>query len=320
MIKSNLTLCAFMLIGFSVSGQEKHTDDIRLNQVGFYPWAKKVAVVSNEAATDFYIALPDQKKKLFTGKLSELKQTSYSPKKTRIADFSKFFGEGTFVLVVPGVGCSYPFQMEPKVHEAVTKAVIKSFYFQRFSIPLTETFAGKWKRPSSGTHSEVIVHPSAASAKRPAGTVISCPKGWIDAGDYNKYIVNSGIATATLLSAYEDFPLYYDTLNLRIPESNNSLPDIIDEALWNVRWMLSMQDPDDGGVYHKCTNAQFDPIVMPDQATTPRYVVQKSTGAALNFAATLAQTSRLIKRFEHQLPGLADSCLRASQRAWVWAV
>jgi endoglucanase len=122
-----------------------------------------------------------------------------------------------------------------------------------------------------------------------------------------------------LLSAYEDFAKYYDTLKLNIPESTNALPDILDEVLWNLRWMLTMQDPNDGGVYHKCTNAKFDPMVMPDKATTSRYVVQKSTAAALNLAAVAAQAARIFRNYSKQLPGLSDSCLLAAKSAWSWA-
>lgn len=314
-----LLLLNFMIVLLSAHAQEKLSEDIRLNQVGFYPHANKIAVVVNEKHDAFYIASPDLKRKLFTGKLSEIKQASYSSKKTRIADFSLFTTHGKFVVVVPGLGHSYPFEIREKVHEAVAKASVKGFYYQRFSIPLTEQFAGKWSRPSSPSHKQVLVHPSAASDKRPAGTVISSERGWIDAGDYNKYIVNSGITTGTLLSSYEDFSMYYDTLKLNIPESTNTVPDLLDEILWNVRWMLTMQDLNDGGVYHKCTNANFDGMVMPDKATTPRYVVQKGTGAALNLAAVGAQAARVFKKFENQFPGLSDSCLRASTAAWQWA-
>ena len=45
--------------------------------------------------------------------------------------------------------------------------------------------------------------------------------------------------------------------------------------LWNLEWMLDMQDPADGGVYHKLTNQGFDGVVMPADARGERYVVQK---------------------------------------------
>lgn len=55
-------------------------------------------------------------------------------------------------------------------------------------------------------------------------------------------------------------------------------------------------------------------------ATDPRYVVQKSTAATLDFAAVMAQSARIFKKFPKQLPGLADSCRNASAKAWEWAL
>ncbi len=80
-----------------------------------------------------------------------------------------------------------------------------------------------------------------------------------------------------------------------------------------------MQDPEDGGVYHKLTNPRFDAMVMPDKAVEPRYVVQKSTTAALDFAAVTAQAARIFQAYQKELPGLSDSCLSASRKAFEWA-
>jgi endoglucanase len=308
-----------LLICQNIEAQENRGELVRLNQIGFYPDGQKIAVVLTESATEFYVVSSGDSRKVFSGKLSDVKQSAYSPRKTKIADFSKFSTTGNYFLVVPQVGSSYEFSIKNKIHEPIAKASLKAFYFQRFSLPLTKQFAGQWARASSGSHKEILVHPSAASDKRPAGSVIASPRGWIDAGDYNKYVVNSGITTSTLLSAYDDFSSYYDSLNLNIPESKNALPDILDEALWNLRWMLTMQDPNDGGVYHKCTNAKFDGMVMPDKATSPRYVVQKGTAASLNLAAVAAQAARIFQRYNKQTPGLSDSCLSAAKKAWAWA-
>ncbi|AKQ46618.1 cellulase [Rufibacter radiotolerans] len=304
-------------VGKPAQGQEQ----IRLNQIGFYPNAGKVAVVVGQPTGDtFSVKAKGSSKVAFTGKLSAPKPTELSGKPTRAADFSTFTTPGTYVLQVAGVGQSYEFEIKPQVHAALAAAALKGFYYQRASVDLPEAFAGKWHRPAGHPDRQVLVHPSAATAQRPAGTVISSPGGWYDAGDYNKYIVNSGITMGTLLSAYEDFPEFYQRQTLNIPESKNTVPDILDESLWNLRWMLTMQDPHDGGVYHKLTNADFDAMVMPHQASsTPRYVVQKGTAAALDFAAVMAQASRVYKNYEKDFPGLADSCLTAATNAWAWA-
>jgi endoglucanase len=179
--------------------------------------------------------------------------------------------------------------------------------------------AGPWGRPAGHPDTDVLVHASAASDKRPEGTRISSPKGWYDAGDYNKYIVNSGITVYTLLAAWEHFPELFKAQKLNIPESGNDLPDVLDEVLWNLDWMLTMQDPADGGVYHKLTNKSFDGNQMPHETRGDRYVVQKSTAAALDFAAVMAHASRVFKPFEAQRPGLSARMREAAVAAWRWA-
>ncbi|MCD9014621.1 glycoside hydrolase family 9 protein [Fulvivirgaceae bacterium QH1ED-6-2] len=309
--------------GYTISPNIPITDNgdhaIRLNQIGFYPTASKVAViVSSKPAPAFYLIRHRDETKVFSSKLAETRPTELSKEPTQTADFTTFQTPGTYRLVVPGIGTSYPFVIAPDVHRGLTKAVWKGFYFQRASTALPERYAAVWHRAAGHPDDSVVIHPSAASATRPVGTVIKSPRGWYDAGDYNKYIVNSGITMGTLLAAYEDYSALLDTLALNIPERTNTLPDALDEILWNLRWMLTMQDPADGGVYHKLTNARFDGMIMPAAAHTPRYVVQKGTAATLDFAAVMAQASRVLRPFK-QLPGLADSCFQAAELAWQWA-
>ncbi|MDQ3393764.1 MAG: glycoside hydrolase family 9 protein, partial [Bacteroidota bacterium] len=294
---------------------------IRLNQLGYFPEAPKVAIiVSDGTLVKFNILKTEKSETVFTGSLSAQRPAELSDKITQIADFSSLKETGSFVLEVPGLGVSYPFEIKPKVYEALVKAAAKSYYFQRASYPMNEKFAGKWKRPAGHPDTKVRVHASATTKQRPEGTFISAPKGWYDAGDYNKYIVNSGITMGTLMSVYEDFPGYIKKLKLDIPESKNKLPDLLDEVLWNLRWMQAMQDPHDGGVYHKLTNPNFDDLaVWPHEATEDRYVVKKTTAAALNFAAVMAQAGRIFRDYNNINPGLADSCIIAAEKAWDWA-
>jgi endoglucanase len=292
---------------------------IRLNQLGFYPNAPKIAIVVNDSIdNNFYIINTGRHDTVYTGRLSEVHRSNNSSLTTSIADLSSFSKTGIFV-VVAGDKQSYPFSIGKNVLHTVAVASLKGFYYQRMSMPLEEKYAGKWARGEGHPDTVVYIHSSAATTQRPEGTVIRSPGGWYDAGDYNKYVVNSGISVGTLLSAYEDFPDYFKTLKANIPESSNGVPDILNEALYNIRWMLTMQDPNDGGVYHKCTNAKFDSMIMPDKATEKRYVVQKSTAATLDLAAVCAQASRIFSKYKKQFPGLADSCLNAALQAWQWA-
>ncbi|MBE9461223.1 glycoside hydrolase family 9 protein [Dyadobacter sp. UP-52] len=312
----SLLLC---LLANCSQGQSS-PENIHLNQIGFYPGATKIAVVLGEENSDFVLKDSGSKKVVFTGKLGEVRKSPYSGKAGRIADFSAFQKSGNYVLEVPKAGISYAFDIQPEIHKKIAVAAIRGYYYQRASVALPEKFAGKWARAEGHPDDKILIHPSAVSPGRPEGTVISSPKGWYDAGDYNKYIVNSGITMATLLSVYEDFPDYFKNLKTNIPESNNAVPDLLDEVLWNLRWMITMQDPGDGGVYHKLTNPRFDGMIMPEACKNPRYVVQKNTIATLDFAAVMAQSARVFKRFEKELPGLADSCKTAALKAWAYTI
>lgn len=318
-IKGSLFALTITSVCINVYAQQL-SDRIKLNQCGYYPNANKIAVITGSTnTTSFYITTTNLRDTLFRGSLSEEMQSKNSSTKTKEADFSSLKNMGSFVVLIPGIGHSYVFQVNNNVHYKAGVAALKGYYYQRASMPLEERYAGKWHRSAGHPDDVIYIHASAASKERPAGTKILSPGGWYDAGDYNKYIVNSGITMGTMLSAYEDFSKYFDTLNTNIPESKDAIPDLLNELIYNLRWLLTMQDPNDGGVYHKCTNAAFDAMVMPGVTKAPRYAVQKGTTSALDFAAVTAQASRIIAKFTRQLPGLADSCLKAATKAWQWA-
>lgn len=310
---------ALALLAVSSMLARGQSNDIQLNQVGFYPEQPKIAIVRGAGAVPFHVVSTASQDTVLSGVLSAPEVWPYSGETVRRCDFSGLTASGRYIIQVPGVGTSHPFDVAIRVHQNLARGALKGFYFQRASTSLPVQFAGPWARAIGHRDTAVFIHESAATAARPESTTIKAPRGWYDAGDYNKYVVNSGISTYTLLATYEQFPGYCALLKTDIPESANAIPDILDEALWNLRWMLAMQDPADGGVYTKLSNTSFDGWVMPFQAIQARYVVMKTTGATLDFAAVTAQAARIFAEFPAELPGLADSCLSASLSAWTWA-
>ncbi|MDR7091453.1 glycoside hydrolase family 9 protein [Cellvibrio fibrivorans] len=292
---------------------------IKLNQVGFTPNAEKLAVVPAVEATSFTVLKAGTTEEVMSGTLSAAAVWQPSFESVKLADFSSLTAPGSYELKVAGVTQTAPFTVSADAYKAVNAAALKSFYFNRASTALLETHAGIYQRAAGHADTNVFIHASAADVKRPEGTVVSAPKGWYDAGDYNKYIVNSGITTYTLLAAFKRFPAYFTAQSLNIPESGDAVPDILNEVMWNLEWMLAMQDPDDGGVYHKLTSKGFSGFVMPDADTSERYMVQKSTAATLDFAAVMAAASRVYADYESQYPGLSAKMLAAAKSAWAWA-
>jgi endoglucanase len=299
-----------------MAGAASAAPAIKVNQLGFAPASHKLALVAGDAVDRFEVVAASGKT-VFRGALGPANIWKPAQDKVRVADFSALTTPGNYRIKTPDGVLSDSFTIAPHIYRALNAAALKAFYFNRSGTALEPRYAGAWARSAGHPDDKVLVHASAASAARPEGTPIYAARGWYDAGDYNKYITSSAIATYTLLAAYEHFPDYFKRQDVRIPESGNQLPDILDEALWNLAWMLSMQDPHDGGVYHKLTNRRFDAMVMPGQAMrAPRYVVQKSTAATLDFAATMAVASRVMKPFD---AALAQRMLAAAEAAWTWA-
>ena len=316
--RPTLLACAALLAAGAA-----HAAPIEVNQLGFLPAAQKLAVVpagANDADARFKVVDAASGKAVFEGKLGPAATWDASGASVRIADFSGLRTAGSYRVTVAGQADSPVFAIGPEPYRALDAGAIRAYTLQRAGMALDERIAGPYARPLGHPDDAVLVHASAASASRPAGTVLKSPKGWYDAGDYNKYIVNSGISTYTLLAAYEHFPAWFDKLALNLPESGNGTPDLLNEVLWNLDWMATMQDPEDGGVYHKLTNKSFDGMVMPDKATAPRYVVQKTTAAALDFAAVMATASRVLAPFDAKAPGRSQRYLAAAEAAWRWAV
>jgi endoglucanase len=292
-------------------------EDIRINQTGFYPSSRKVAVVINSIATsdatEFQIVRASDGRSVFRGNLSAPITWAQSGETGRQADFSILDNPGRYKLVLNNKNKteSYPFYISSDIYRDAARASTRTFYFQRCSHELSDKLAGKWARAAGHPDTAVSFHPSSGQSSGK----MSSPGGWYDAGDFGKYMVNSGITVGTLLSFYENYPNYFPDRSLNIPESGNGRPDILDEIKYNLDWMKTMQDKD-GGVFFKLTTLTFPGYIMPDKDEGERYVIGKSTSSALNFAAAMAMAGRVYAAFDRQY---AADCIARARRAWDWA-
>lgn len=303
---------------------------IRLNQLGFAPEQEKTATItlSDErlAVSEVFVLTENGDTIPLSSHLSPVILNPISGKPCQLVDFSELREPGVYTLSIERNNeiTSSRFTIEPRPYKELTRAALRAFYHQRASMATEEPYAEGYARPAGHPDDHVLVHASAATDLRPKGTVISCPGGWYDAGDYNKYIVNSGYTMGVWLMAYEMNKAYFDTLHLNIPVTGNPssvtpLPDMLSEAMYNIRWMMTMQDLD-GGVYHKLTTPNFEKFIRPDQCKQQRYVVMKTTAAALDFAATMALAARIYAPYKNTLGRFCVEAEEAALCAYGWAL
>lgn len=302
----------FILVSFPVFAQ---TTAIKVDQVGYLPAAPKIAfVVSDSPAAPFTIHRSTDDSVVFRGKLSIAARDPDSGDEVRTADFTSLHTTGSFYLEAEGVGRSWPFGIAPDVYRRAFYLAARSYYGQRcgIAVDLGPEFPGY---QHDACHLRGAYHESSGkSGPKTTG------QGWHDAGDYGRYVVNSGISTGTLLWTWEIFGPRLQGIALNIPESGNGTPDLLNEIRWNLDWMLSMQD-EDGGVWHKQTSDHFCPFVMPEKDTLVSYVIGtgkapfKTSCATGDFAAVMAIAARVYKPFDKTY---AERCLRAAESAWTW--
>ncbi len=124
-----------------------------------------------------------------------------------------------------GVGI---FFIDENVYAGAYYLAMRGFYGQRCgtAVDMGPDFPG-FTHPACHLHGEF--HPSSGTSG-PRDNI----GGWHDAGDYGRYVVNSGISTGSLLWAWEIYGPKLQSISLHIPESGNGTPDILNEARWNL--------------------------------------------------------------------------------------
>jgi endoglucanase len=297
--------------GIHAAGSEPRP--IKVDQVGYPLDSPKIAFVSARADS-FLVRRSSDNAVVYQGKLTPAQTDANSGDMVEAADFSTVHEAGTYYLDVPGVGRSWDFNLGRNVFERTYYMAMRAFYGQRCgtAVDLGSEFPG-YSHPACHLHGEFHSSSGAGGPRDNVG-------GWHDAGDYGRYVVNSGIATGTLMWAWEIYGSRLKSIPLKIPESGNGTPDILNEVRWNLEWMLKMQDTD-GGVWHKQTSTHFSGFIQPQQDTLPSEVIGtgsapfKSTCATADLASVGAIAARVYKPYDAQF---AAKALDAARRAWAW--
>jgi len=272
---------------------------IRVNQTGYAVGLPIQAAVIADAA----VCLRDAKGNIIKEwVLSPSSVDAASGEKVALLDLSPL-PEGSYVL--ENGGERRGIRVEQRPWEAVTAALIKGLYYQRCGCALEEAHAGTYARPAC--------HTAAAADWRDHTVHRKVLGGWHDAGDYGKYVGPGAVTVGHLLYAWKLFPQgCSDALN--IPETGNGVPDILNEARYELEWLLQMQRMD-GAFHHKLTKARFAPFIMPHEDREAEYLMPVShcaTGAA---CACLTLASRVFRAYDAPF---ANRMLLSALRAWSW--
>ncbi len=250
-------------------------------------------------------------------------------------DFSGFTKQGEFRVYVPGVGVSHWFRLARDVWDEPFAAAMQAIFVQRQGIalgpPMTTYRRPRPFHPDDGVQFYQLDIPYQAGQEGVRGErmieltrdgkrlerVTGIWGGYQDAGDWDT-MGHHLSATYDLLNLYDLNPRSFERYRLNhLPtsERQNSLPDILDEALWQMTLWRRLQRADgavrggygDGwGCYPGETSwmIKYAGVYDVDHETT--YL----------FAACAAKAFRVLSRYNRQQ---AHDYLTAAVKAWQWA-
>ncbi|MEO3839903.1 glycoside hydrolase family 9 protein [Streptomyces sp. B22F1] len=304
---------------------------VRVNQVGYLTEGPKNGTFVTEAAqplTWTLNAADGTEKASGTTVPAGTDPTSLENVHTfAFGDFTEA-GEG-YTVTIDGE-TSEPFAIGDDIYGTLRTDALAYFYHNRSGIEIDADLVGEeYARPAG----HVNVEPNQGDSDVPCQPgvcdyTLDAAGGWYDAGDHGKYVVNGGIAAAQVMSVYER-TLTTDGADgepigdgkLAVPERGNGVPDVLDEARWQMEFLLSMQVPAGeelaGMAHHKLHDDQWTALpTLPHEDAQARELHPPSTAATLNLAATGAQCARLYADFDADF---ADRCLAAARTAYAAA-
>ena len=340
----------------------RYSPAIHVNQAGYLPTFPKKAIVGYYLGTLGELALsnslPFQIRSSETG---EIVHTGILARKVEVgfrytpapyqqvfeADFTPLQRSGQYVLVVPGLGASYPFRIDEGVAAAFARTYELGIYHQRCgtdnSLPhtrfvhpachLNPALIPTMDSPDFDFINGLLDRLSAPAVNNPRHTAprmtnvlaslypsfysgsIDVSGGHHDAGDYSKYTFNVAGLIHALMFAVDAFPGVKDLDNLGIPESGDGISDLMQEAKWEADFLCKLQDAD-GGFYFTVApkEREYETDLLPEQGD-PQIVFPKNTSGTAAAVAALAEMASS-PAFQAAYPYSAAEYLSRALNGW----
>jgi len=347
---------ASLLVLTGAASAEEAPRPIRLNQTGLEANGPKRAMLAAPSKTPLDWTLLDASGAvLVQGRTKVFGDDAASGEHVHQIDFSSLRTSADGYRLKVGAAESRPFALRAKPDGKLTKAALSFFYQQRASVPIEARFVERpdLARPAGHAPDKATCFDLADERGQVwpgCDYTLDASDGWYDAGDHGKYVVNGGISVWTLVNAYERAavlkrPIALKALGdggLAIPEAANGVPDILDEARFELTFLLAMQVPEgktlqvpvgkqkpaegklkltaidaSGMAHQKIADRHWTGLpTAPAEDKQTRYLYYPTTGATLNLAAVAAQAARVWKTID---PAFSAKCLDAARRAFAAA-
>ena len=277
---------------------------IKVNQVGYLTGMQKRCVFPYHAGDAFDVINAETGEVVWSGPLVYGRQDTATGEENYYGEFTNVTTPGTYYIRSQIGTLSYPFVISDDPYSRLDDSLLRMLSLQRCGMNLDDWWAG------SMAHAQC--HAEQANVYE-TEIIMDVSGGWHDAGDYGRYVKTGAKAVSDLLWAYQMNPGFF-TDAAGTPDSGNGVADILDEARYELEWMLKMQS-DSGGVYAKVMTAGFADFILPETDTKPLYILDIDSSSTGSFAGTMALAAMTWKELD---PDFSETCLNAAIRADEW--
>lgn len=278
--------------------------NILVDEIGYLPSEPKRAIYRGEGTPEFSVINKATGEVVFTGTPGRAIVCNAAGEKDRVLNFDDVRKTGEYYIKA-GDEESVSFEIKEWVYRDAMKSMLKFFYLQRCGQKLPKEYAGVFAHD--------ICHDTKA---RIHGTdrFIDVSGGWHDAGDFGRYIVPAAVTIGHLFLAIELDP-ELPKIDFGVPADDEKMGPLLSEVKYEIDWMLKMQDPESGEVYHKVTCSHFCDFFMPEEEKDELIVSPTSYAATLDFAASLAMAVRYYKPIDPEYAALLEERSRKAYEA-----
>ena len=274
---------------------------VRVNQVGYLKDYEKRCTFIYDAGDFFDVVNAETNAIVYTGAIVNKSQYEQSGELNSYGDFSTFVEPGTYFIRSQIGIISDTFSIVDQTSDEFKNSLLRMLSLQRCGTELDSSWAGDL--------SHTICHNQEATLYG-TETKKDVSGGWHDAGDYGRYVKTGTKAVSDLLLSYLYNQNYYNDQANTI-DSNNNQNDLLDEARYELEWLLKMQDSN-GGVFNTVITPNMSNVVSPEEDTQDLYVLFIETSSTADFAGTMALSYITYKDIDEEF---ANTCLEAAKKA-----
>ena len=242
-------------------------------------------------------------------------------------DFTPLTRVGSYRVEVDGIGSSYPFPIATDAWDQAFKVQMRGLMNERSGINLKPPYAD-FIRPADEMPNEgqVITESTYNALNGQEGfdglvkgdtgkPVANGSGGYHDAGDWNPRRVTHLKVTMAHLELLDIFPKHFRSLKLGLPDSS-SLPDVLQEALWEVDFFRRLQKRDGGIPFGLETHGDPEEGDVSWLTTMHLYEFAPDSYGSWTYAAAAARVARLMTIYA---PSRAAAYKTSAVRAMQWA-